>query len=37
MELQGIIKKVGEVQTFPSGFQKKRNGYCDRRTVSTTD
>lgn len=23
MELQGIIKKVGEVQTFPSGFQKR--------------
>lgn len=23
MELQGIIKKVGEVQTFASGFQKR--------------
>lgn len=23
MELQGIIKKLGEVQTFPSGFQKR--------------
>lgn len=23
MELQGTIKKIGEVQTFPSGFQKK--------------
>ena len=23
MELQGIVKKLGEVQTFPSGFQKR--------------
>ncbi|WKS95252.1 DUF3127 domain-containing protein [Riemerella columbina] len=23
MELQGTIKKIGELQTFPSGFQKK--------------
>ena len=23
MELQGIIKKIGELQTFASGFQKK--------------
>lgn len=23
MELQGTIKKIGEIQTFPSGFQKR--------------
>ena len=23
MELQGVVKKLGEVQTFASGFQKR--------------
>ena len=23
MELQGIVKRLGEIQTFPSGFQKR--------------